>query len=941
MAEFDPLLEWLGIPPDRRPADFYTLLGLRRFEDDKLLILQAVQVRQLVVQPHLRGPHAKQAEKILALLAEAQACLLDPKRKAAYDERLRAVFPAGMSSTADPCPESAGTKAAQEVRRLSAEAGPSTEDRPAARSTSDGKDEYPLAEPLPPPPDLSDRRHLRSTPPPVPTATPRSTPRGWPPRSSFSPDLVEYAKLIGLAAVAILGILLIGLLIYRLDSAVYVATGRPSGQSATASAGEGAARPNPTQEGQTSNAGSLPPLADERELAPKAEFAFRPEQKLGDQPPPAVFFDPPRPAGVKVEPIGAPAPLFAPADAPAPPAPAEKPADNAGDPNPPAPGEEPPPPQEGEVDDSPPAVIELPKPKITDRKTAEALLRAAGASTKARLDALANDVRFASEMLLLYEAFLDAEGIAEEEKEKARQYLPMWQKRAADGLVRLGEMWLVPAEWKSRKHEARGAFKRGMMLLGRSDQAVIREFEKASRLDPEFVSADFVLGLLYAIAGPRFYEARQCFRRCVQRKKDHLAAWNNLALTELRNRAPASALSAFRKAVELGGNPAVTHNIKVVLLADNTKVFPLAPNTARSFADLYTKAAEIAPEAELAKGGTPKGFIFLPPSTDLLIADGLAKPPGPLRGPSPNVQPAQDLIPTGFGSGFVVAPNFIVTNRHVVDESELFGIIPHQANKPVALAHLELLHEDPDVDLALLRCETWSAPPLHLRDDKDYLPAGSTVALLGFPVPEILGAELKVTQGIISASPERGREILSGRYLIDIRSNPGNSGGPVVDQTGRVVAVHVGRIALPMSFAMAEPAQRVLELLEKAGVGRPAGPVDPPPRELTEIFKDAEKSVVLIQCLSKPVSLAMSCQKAGVGFLDSWCLRCNGEGWVDCPNPRCGNGSISTTRERLLGHDPMTGRPIIVREPTTVPCRDCGAKGKVTCPVCNGSRTMR
>ncbi|MBN1590307.1 MAG: WD40 repeat domain-containing protein [Pirellulales bacterium] len=86
---FDPYYQWLGIPPDEQPPDHYRLLGVRCFEDSADVIETAVD-RQMV---HLRtfqiGPRSALSEKLLSELTVARQCLLDPTRKAAYDEQLR------------------------------------------------------------------------------------------------------------------------------------------------------------------------------------------------------------------------------------------------------------------------------------------------------------------------------------------------------------------------------------------------------------------------------------------------------------------------------------------------------------------------------------------------------------------------------------------------------------------------------------------------------------------------------------------------------------------------------------------------------------------------------------------------------------------------------------------------------------------------------------
>ncbi len=185
--------------------------------------------------------------------------------------------------------------------------------------------------------------------------------------------------------------------------------------------------------------------------------------------------------------------------------------------------------------------IQLPKPEWVNRMLAELLLRQLGVTTKGRLDTLANRVRFAEEMLLLYTVFLELEGVPEAEKRKAREHLPLWQKRAEAKLLRLGDEWVFPEEWVRRKVEARILFEKGIVLLQRNIQLAVEELQKAGRWDPEFVSAYFVLGLLHIMSGPNVEPARNCFRRCVQRNPDHLPALNNLALVEARARSFANA----------------------------------------------------------------------------------------------------------------------------------------------------------------------------------------------------------------------------------------------------------------------------------------------------------------------------------------------------------------------------------------------------------------
>lgn len=87
---FDPYWEWLEIPPNRQPPDFYALLGLAPFESELGNIRSAGLARAAHVRRFCLGPHGADATQLLAELANAFSCLEDPERKQAYDASLRA-----------------------------------------------------------------------------------------------------------------------------------------------------------------------------------------------------------------------------------------------------------------------------------------------------------------------------------------------------------------------------------------------------------------------------------------------------------------------------------------------------------------------------------------------------------------------------------------------------------------------------------------------------------------------------------------------------------------------------------------------------------------------------------------------------------------------------------------------------------------------------------
>ena len=88
-SRLNPYSAWLGIPAENQPADYYQLLGIAQFEDDREVISQALSERIAKISPHKGGQHGRIAQKLASELSKATSCLMNPYRKHLYDQFLR------------------------------------------------------------------------------------------------------------------------------------------------------------------------------------------------------------------------------------------------------------------------------------------------------------------------------------------------------------------------------------------------------------------------------------------------------------------------------------------------------------------------------------------------------------------------------------------------------------------------------------------------------------------------------------------------------------------------------------------------------------------------------------------------------------------------------------------------------------------------------------
>jgi S1-C subfamily serine protease len=165
---------------------------------------------------------------------------------------------------------------------------------------------------------------------------------------------------------------------------------------------------------------------------------------------------------------------------------------------------------------------------------------------------------------------------------------------------------------------------------------------------------------------------------------------------------------------------------------------------------------------------------------DLVARHGPGKNFAPNGEPEPAVVEAQTV--QGTGTCFAITNDgHLATSAHVVEDATSIHV--YVGGKPKAARVVAL---DKTNDLAVIKVDGLQTKGLHLADSAD-LSLGADLFVVGFPLTELLGTNVKFTKGSLSAiakdSPDKSV------FQMSVPVQPGNSGGPVCNVLGSVCGV--------------------------------------------------------------------------------------------------------------------------------------------------------
>ena len=178
----------------------------------------------------------------------------------------------------------------------------------------------------------------------------------------------------------------------------------------------------------------------------------------------------------------------------------------------------------------------------------------------------------------------------------------------------------------------------------------------------------------------------------------------------------------------------------------------------------------------------------------------------------------EGLTLAATGSGIMIADGIIATNYHVIENAKKIEVVLNENGIQTTYETRELC-VDKTNDLALLSIKDKqyhgsNNPPFKIL--QNVTDVGTSVFTMGFPLSNILGQEMKVTDGIISSKSGYNGNIVT--YQITAPIQPGNSGGALFDKKGNLVGITNAGVPGAENVSYAIKSSYLLNLIDSAPI---------------------------------------------------------------------------------------------------------------------------
>ena len=170
------------------------------------------------------------------------------------------------------------------------------------------------------------------------------------------------------------------------------------------------------------------------------------------------------------------------------------------------------------------------------------------------------------------------------------------------------------------------------------------------------------------------------------------------------------------------------------------------------------------------------------------------------------------------GTGYAIGDGFIVTNNHVAGEAKNISVKGVKGDMNTGYS-AEVVATDKVNDLAIIRINDPSFKgfgTIPYAVQQRMADVGEDVFVLGYPLTQALGNEIKLTNGIISS--RTGYQGNVSTYQMSAPVQPGNSGGPMFDNKGNVIGIVVAGVPGAENVGYAIKTSYLKILIESAGL---------------------------------------------------------------------------------------------------------------------------
>jgi S1-C subfamily serine protease len=565
------------------------------------------------------------------------------------------------------------------------------------------------------------------------------------------------------------------------------------------------------------------------------------------------------------------------------------------------------------------------KPRIVDLpdESQDIEKRAATDEELADLIQTARNCFEAKAALAKFDDFLSRHTISDEQGERFDPRYDEWQQRATDSLVRNGSRWISKAENESLQKETDLLIEQAIELIRASSyEQAVSMLQKASNTDQNGIRADFALGLAHILASPLPVQAEKHFRIVLARSPGHVAALNNLALAEVKLQKYSTAIQHWTLAIDAAPSvPAIGQNLGRFTKEAASGKLAVSEGLKSRVGELYS---ELVASGKSQPADYNTGWLLMP----LVV-------PEREKGRQKREHHGQ-LVAVGNGTGFAIGDGYIVTNRHVVNHDEYGTFDKLTVVDPGDPEHNRELDADivavsDDHDLALIRCPQLNAVAIPLRAEVPR--RGTSVMALGYPLTTQFGFGLKATVGIVTGLPDPHYDNM---LLMDLTANPGNSGGPICDNSGCVVAVTTMKYFDGYSGGVL--ASDVIRFLSAAAPDlKPRVQENAEDLDWPDVDERVSPSTVMILAHLSTSKMGFDLQVAAdQRYLeDRSCSVCTGRGIIACPADGCVSGAVSRKERVLRDVNPQNGAKFYTTRFVKVRCGKCSGKGAVDCPHCS------